>query len=169
MLIICTLSGCGLFRKTVKNSQSSSHSENIERKVESKDHVSADIESKNKLVSNERKQDQRDINEQTTLSADEIEIKTDGSIKAKGGAKLNQNKKDKGISNENKSLERTDSYIGHIEANSENKSQQKQDVKQNEKESTSQSEPKGSMMIWGAIGLLILICGILFLNKTRVI
>jgi uncharacterized protein HemX len=32
-----------------------------------------------------------------------------------------------------------------------------------------QKEPKGSMMIWGAIGLLILICGILFFKKKAVI
>lgn len=167
ILIICTLSGCGLFRKTVKNSQSSSHSEKIEKKEESKDQVSADISGESSVKSSEQKQDQRDINEQTTLTADEIEIKPDGSIKAKGGAKLGQNKKDKGISNENKALERTDKYEGHIDSSSENKAQGKQESKESDKESTSQSEPKGSMMIWGGLGVLVIIIGLLLFFGFR--
>lgn len=166
--MMCLLiSGCGLLKKNVKTSQSSEHITNTEVKEESRSHTSAEVKGESKIVSHEQNQVQKDIDEQTTLTANEIEIKADGSITGKGNANLKHNRKDKGKLNGNKALERTDNYVGHIDVESGNKAQEKQETKDNGKVTTSKSEPKGSMMVWGAIGLLILICGLIWFFRKK--
>lgn len=161
------LSGCGLFRKSVKTSSSSEHIEKVESKAESKEQIKAVGESESKVVSNERKKVQKNVNEQTILTADEIEVKPDGSIKAKGAVRLDQNRKDKGNSVTNKAVERKDRYVGHIDAIVDNKEQRKQETKDKVKDKQVQSEPKASSFIYFFIGLSLLACVIIWWMRRR--
>jgi len=167
ILTICTLSGCGLFRKSTKSSSSSGHDVKTEVNEESKGQVKVDLTGESKIVSNEQKQVQNDIDENTSITADEIEVKPDGSIAAKGNAKLNQNRKDRGKSNENKAVERSDNYVGHMDVKSKNKVQEKQGTRDRGKDMVSQSEPKGFIWIWAAVGLLIVTCGVIWFLRRK--
>ncbi len=68
--------------------------------------------------------------------------------------------KDLAQSEEKKGSEKVEKQVATSQEHRQKESTKVEDI---------QKEPKGSMMIWGAIGLLILICGILFLKKKGVI
>lgn len=167
LITVLSLTSCGLFRKSVKTSSSSQHIEKVESKAESKEHVKAVVEGDSRQAYSEQKRVQKSVNQQTTLTADEIEVKPDGSIKAKGVVRLYQNKRDKGISNENKTLERTDSYIDHIDASKDNKEHKTDETVDKVNNNQLHTEPKGSMMIWIAVGLFILFCGVILILKRK--
>ncbi|WP_313418846.1 hypothetical protein [Sphingobacterium multivorum] len=156
-LICLLISGCGLFKKSTKTLNTVEQVNKVEFLSESNEQVKSEITGEVVVKSAEQKQIQKDIDESTTVTADEIEIKPDGSIKATGAVKLNQNRTDKGISNENKAIDRTDRYTGHIDATKENKQQRKQETKYKVKDTHVQSEPKGTSFIyfWLAIGLAV--------------
>lgn len=166
--LTCLLtSSCGLFKKTIKTSNTTEQIEKIEVKSQTNEDLKAELKGETFIKSAEQKQVLKNIDERTTLTANEIEVMPDGSIKGKGDARLQHNKKDKGISNENKAVERNDQYEGHIDVKTENKDQQKRETKVKTNQSASQSEPKGSMMIWGGLGILIVIIGLLLFFGFR--
>ncbi|WP_282638085.1 hypothetical protein [Sphingobacterium thalpophilum] len=169
ILTICTLSGCGLFRKKTKVSNSSENNSKTEIRTEVEEQIQLTAKSESETRSNEQTQLQKDIDEQTAVAADEIEIRPDGTVKASGNAKLSQNTKDRSKLEQSKQVDSNDRQVGQVEYKSAGKEQNNQESKEEVKNVQSQTEPKGSIWIWVAVGLLLLIGGLLFLRKKGVI
>jgi len=127
--------------------------------------IQTTVKSERETQSNEQSQLQKDIDEQTAVAADEIEIRPDGTIKASGNAKLSQNKKDRSKLEQSKQVDSNDRQVGQIDYKSAGKEQNNQESKEEVKNVQSQSEPKGSMWIWISAGALLFVVGLLFLRK----
>lgn len=161
------ISGCGLFKKTVKTYQSSEHVDRYEEKSENTQAVKAAVSGGSDLKATEQKQVQKNINENTTVTADNIVIGADGGVKASGNAKLINSKKDRSNSNENKSLDQKDRYEGYIDTKNENKSTEELETFDKSKDTKVVSEPKGYILIWLAAGSLVFVIGLLFYFGIR--
>lgn len=165
LITVLSLTSCGLFRKTVKTSSSSEQVVKSEVKGETKERVKAMLHQETSVGAIEQKQVQKDIDENTTLTADEIEVKPNGSIKGMGNAKLVNNRKDKSKTNLNKAIDRTDRYVGHIDVTKENKENGVQETKSKVKISQSQSEPKITFALGFSVIVLIIFLLILLVKK----
>jgi len=161
------ISGCGLFKKTIKKSNTFEQIDKSELRSQINEDVKADIKGEVIVKTFEQNQIQKDIDEQTSVTADEIEIKPDGSIKAKGGVKLDNNKKDKGNVNTNRAIEQNDRYFGHIDAKTENKANQNQESKSEVKNTQSTSEPKNISILYFFIGIAMIVCLVIWWMKRK--
>jgi len=169
LLIICTLSGCGLFKKTSKDIQKHEESAKIEQKKEYTKETNEQINEQSKKTTNEQVQerDKRDIDSETTLEADEIIIDDKGNISAKGNAKLNNKLKDKGEkeTNANKGVVEDKSRQTTIDTKEVNKESVKEEVKQKDYSKQTKSETDLLGIIAGAIGVLGLALGLIWYLK----
>ncbi|WP_343320168.1 hypothetical protein [Sphingobacterium multivorum] len=166
-LICLLISSCGLFKKTTKTSSSKKQIEKVEVQYQSNEEVKVDVGGKVSVKSIEQKQIQKDIDENMTLTADEIEVKSDGSTKGKGNAKLVNSRRDRSKSDQKKTVDSNDRYIRHIAVTKENKAQEKQEKNSLVKNTQSHSEPKGSMMVWLALGVLVLVVGLIWFLRQK--
>lgn len=167
LLTVCTLSGCGLFKKTTKSSNTREVVNEVASKVdESKQEEIAKSQTEN-TQTNEKSSDQetRDIDSETTVTADEILVDKDGNISAKGGAKLDQKRKDKGTKDRQAEKNTgTDKKINEIGKTNERRQEEHKDEQKDVekvKESESKPDPVGGVAMWIGItlGLLLLFFG----------
>ena len=167
LLTICTLiSSCGLFRKTTKTVNSSEHIEKVEQFDESKkkENESSFESSQKKEAEKSSERDQRDLDSHTSIEAEKITIDKSGNIIAEGGVKLTNNKKDRGKSEKesNRALESTNNKNTKKASSEELKSNISQQAKRKDVVKDSVSEPSSKGIIFGTIGVLIVIVGLLW-------
>ncbi|MCY4781742.1 hypothetical protein ORI89_19000 [Sphingobacterium sp. UT-1RO-CII-1] len=167
VLAICTLiSSCGLFRKTTKSSDSRKAEHEVVNNVEETKQVETTKNSTENTNTNEKSNEQQthNIDSDTQVTADEINVDKDGNISAKGNAKLDQKRKDKGTKdkasetniNTNKVIEEIGKTIEQI------KGEYKEKSKEKDKSKESEVEPSGKGIMFGAIGVLIVVFGVLW-------
>lgn len=163
ILMICTLSGCGLFKKTSKDIQKQEESTKIEQKKESvKETKEQSNEHSNKKTNEQiQERDKRDIDSETTLEADRIRIDKNGNIIADGNAKLNNKLKDKGESekNANKDVVEDSSKQTIIDMKEESKESVKEEIKQKDYSKEVKSETDFWGVIAGGIVIALLVAG----------
>lgn len=174
-ILICILvSGCGLLRKTTKKVNSTEHvaktEESSESKKKSSEVSSESSQKKESETTNER--EQRDLDSQTSIQADKITVDKDGNLKAEGNAKLTNNKKDRGKSEKdsNKAIESSNNKAAAKDTSEHSKGNKKGQTKDEDKKQNTISEPSGKEIIYGAIGFLIIVFGIMWyfgVNRKR--
>lgn len=172
ILSICVLlSGCGLFKrveKTSNKSQSSGKIEQVQEQAKSEtEYNKMSANTTENTQTNER--EQKDLSSNTTVEADEIIVDSKGNITAKGNAKVTNNTADKGNieKNENKT-KLTDSVVETNKLSfEESNSAYNEEFKQKSTEKQSVSEPDGKGIVYGVIGVLILVLGICFCFGLR--
>ncbi|WP_433863114.1 hypothetical protein [Sphingobacterium thalpophilum] len=148
----------------------SSSSENISKtevRSEQEEQIQTTVKSEIDTRSNEQSQLQKDIDEQTAVAADEIEIRPDGTIKASGNAKLSKNTKDRSKLEQSKQVDSNSLQFGQIDYKSAGKEQNNQESKEEVKNVQSQSEPKGSMFIWISAGALLFVIGLIWFLRRK--
>lgn len=164
ILMICTLSGCGLFKKTSKDIQKHEESAKIEQKKESIKETNEQSNEQSNKKTNEQIQerDKRDIDSETTIEADRIRIDKKGNITADGNAKLNNKLKDKGESekNANKDVVEDSSKQTTIDTKEEIKESVKVEIKQKDYSKEVESETDFWGVIAGGIVFLGLVIGV---------
>ncbi|MGA6117415.1 hypothetical protein [Sphingobacterium anhuiense] len=172
LLTICTLiSSCGLFKKTTKKINTSEH---VVKKQESSQSSKKESEvssesSQKKENESVKERDQRDLDSQTSIEADEITVDKNGNVSAKGKAKLINNKKDRGKSEKdsNKALGSTNSKNVAKVTSEESKGRKEGEKKDKAKTHDTVSEPSGKGIIYGAIGILIILFGMLWYFRIK--
>lgn len=174
VLMICTFSACGLFKKTSKDIQKHEESAKIEQKKESVKETNEKSNEQSSKKTNERVQerDKRDIDSETTLEADEITMDKKGNISAKGNAKLNNKLKDKGNKdiNANKEIVEDSSKQTTIDTKEEAKESVKEETKQKDYSKQTKSETDFWGVIAGGIVVFGLVVGLVWwLHKQGVI
>ncbi len=176
VLMMCLLiSGCGLFKKTVKTSNSIENISRNEVKSESSQQIKiaeekkvavkskAEIHNSSKTVNQVRK----DVDENTQITADNIEIASDGSLKASGNAKYFNKKKDQSkgsfnkedkksevISIDSKAIRKTT-----VNGRSNTKNSGKHISVEKKKNSQTTSTPDFSWIIWVVIAAVMVFGG----------
>jgi len=155
-----------LFRKTTKNVNTSEH---VVKKQEASESSKKESEvssesSRKKENESSSERDQRDLDSQTTIEADEITVDKNGNVSAKGGAKLTNHTKDRGKSEieSNIAFESTNSKNVAKVTSEESKGRKKEQTKDKVKDSEVVSESSGKGIIYGAIGVLIIVFGVLW-------
>lgn len=167
LILICALlSGCGLFKKTTKSSDSRKAEHEVVNNVEETKQVETTKNSTENTNTNEKSNEQQthNIDSDTQVTADEINVDKDGNISAKGNAKLDQKRKDKGTKdkasetniNTNKAIEETGKTTEQIKGEYKEKSKEKENSKESE------VEPSGKGIMFGATGVLIVVFGVLW-------
>lgn len=154
LLTICTLSGCGLFKKSSKEIEK--HSTEIEQSIEKQTNI--DYQDKSKSVEvNTSVTHEASINGYT-VKADVIKFNPDGSFEAKGNVNM------KG--NNNWQKQQKDSTSNQVQAdkilkeNIKEKIKQKEEVKDYSKQTKSETDFLG--IIAGALGILIIVIGVIW-------
>ena len=95
LILLFSLSSCSLFNKSTKKVNQVENVEKVNIKEDISEKTRAEQRRDGKVITSEQKQITNDIDEETSVTADSIEVKKDGGIVAKGNAKLRKNTKDK--------------------------------------------------------------------------
>ena len=162
LIILCAIiSSCGVFKRTerridrVEQSAAVEFSRDVHKGVVEN---SSDL-STSKEQTNTKEREQRDIDSQTTVEAEEISIDKDGNLSARGNARLTNNKKDKG-SNEkevNKLLSSSNESETNKESTESDKHKEKQEIKSKDINKETVSKPSSKGIITGAIAVLLVV------------
>ncbi|TDQ79596.1 hypothetical protein [Sphingobacterium yanglingense] len=166
-LIICTLiNSCGLFKRTEKKVDRVKVAAVVEKSSESKTGgiESTNTQTQSKSTEQSKERQEHDINSDTKLEADEINIDSQGNISAKGGAKLTNKTNTKG-KNE-KDITKQDSTGTTIQADKisfeESNDWYKEQFKSDDTKKETVSSPSGKGIIFGAVSVLIIVFGVLW-------
>jgi len=168
--MICTLtSACGLFKKTSKDLKKVEHAAKLEQVGESqkKEMQESSDQSFAKVSEHIQEREKKNLNIKTTLEANEITIDDKGNIRAKGDAKLASNIEEKGEKENNVNKSKQESVSKEI---SKDRKEQKKEVVKLEKKDIYyskevKSETDGWGLIFGAVGLAVVIVGVVWLLK----
>lgn len=162
LIILCAIiSSCGVFKRTERRIDRIEQSSVVEM---SKDVHKGVVESSSDLSTskeqtNTKEREQRDIDSQTTVEADEINIDKDGNLSARGNARLTSNKKDKGtIEKEGvKMVDASSLSETNKESTEIDKQKGRQEVKYSDVNKESVSKPSSKGIITGVIAVLLVI------------
>jgi len=157
LLMICILSGCGLFKKTSKDV--TKHSEVTEQSSEKKTNIVFQDQSKS-LEVNTSVSTEVLINGYT-VKADAIKFNPDGSFDAKGNVSMTGNNEWKRNKQDSAAAIRS-AYI-NLEQKEVETSKQSQEVKDYSKEVKSETDGWG--LIFGAFGVLVVVVGVVWWLK----
>ncbi len=177
--MMCLLiSGCGLFKKTVKTSNSVENTSKIDVKSESSGQIktteqtSAAVKLNTKIddSSKTNKQIRKDVDENTQVSADNIEIAPDGNIKASGNAKYIRKKRDQSEGSFNKfkigsqviAKDSSATKTTVLDSKSNIKNSEKQLSVEKTKSSQTTSTPDFSWIVGIVIAVVMVVGGIMF-------
>lgn len=165
LILICTLiNGCGIFKKTSKDVKKVEQFGKTEQLREAKNQENEQSKEQSSTTTNEQVQEREknDIDNETTLEADEIDIDDKGNIKARGGAKVTKKQKEKSEKETNANKATQEDIFKEITKDSQEqkKEQAKQETKAVDYSKETISETDFWGVIAGAIGVLIVVFGI---------
>lgn len=164
LFIICTLSSCGLFKKKSSQVDKKEEVHRIDAQISSQ----SESQEQTKVVESKKTNEQsitreeKNLNSNTTLEADEISIDKEGNIKAKGGVKMNNTLADKGVtdSNAKKEAEEKKNTAVNKSTSEEVKESNFYESELRDYSKDSSSEPSGSGILWMWFGGAVFVIGI---------
>lgn len=167
LILLFSLSSCSLFNKSTKKINQFEKVEKIELEENISEKIRGEEQQDGKVITTEQKQITNDIDNETSVTADTIEVKKDGGIVAKGNAKLRKNTKDKSKQALSKAVDSTERYISTIKVDTEKQTENKQEKKVKLIVKEEKKQPNNNVLVWLAIGLIILIAGLKII-KTKI-
>lgn len=160
LILLLTLSSCSLFNKSTKKINQFEKVEKIELEENISEKTRAEQKQDGKVIISEQQQITNDIDEETSVTADSIVVKKDGSIVAKGNAKLIKNTKDKSKQALSKAVDSNKRYISRIKVDTDKQTENKQENKAKLIVKEEKKQPNNTVIVWLAIGVIILIAGL---------
>ncbi|MGJ1194578.1 hypothetical protein [Sphingobacterium siyangense] len=160
LILLFSLSSCSLFNNSKKKINQFEKVEKIELEENISEKIHGEQQQDGKVKSKEQKQITKDIDEETSVTADSIEVKKDGGIVAKGNAKLRKNIKDKSKQALSKAVDSNKRYISRIKVDREKQTENKQEKKVKLTNKEEKKQPNNTITIWLAIGVIVLIAGL---------
>lgn len=161
-MIVCTLiNGCGLFKNTKKDLRLVKSGVEVEVKKE------GEVKSEDRSTSTESKSSDKmeSSNNDYQVEADEIIINPDGSITAKGKAKA----KGKASGNKSEKIEESKEVKRDVKVAAKVSEQGKATAETYDKDFHEESKTSGKAIIYGAIGVLIVVLGLrMFITKVKI-
>ena len=157
-MMVCTLiNGCGIFKNTSKDLNVVKSGVEVEKRSDTK----LDYQDNNQSLNVNTSVRTSDKVKNTTLQANRVNFNSDGSFSAEGNVKLDieESEKLRQLDSAFKKLQSDISYYLTSKETLESKQNNYQ------KDLNKESKPSGKGIIYGAIGLLIIIVGILLYFK----
>jgi uncharacterized lipoprotein YmbA len=159
-MVLLSLSSCSLFNKSTKKINQFEKVEKIELKESISKKVIAEQQQDGKVITSEQQQITNDIDDETSVTADSIEVKKDGGIVAKGNAILRKNIRDKSKQSLNKQVDSAERYISTIKVDTEKQTVNKQENKAKLIVKEEKKQPNNIVIVWLVIGVILLIAGL---------
>ncbi|MDR2269367.1 MAG: hypothetical protein LBF27_00560 [Sphingobacterium sp.] len=160
LMVLLSLSSCSLFNKSTKKINQFEKVEKIELKESISKKVIAEQQQDGKVITSEQQQITNDIDDETSVTADSIEVKKDGGIVAKGNAILRKNIRDKSKQSLNKQVDSAERYISTIKVDTEKQTVNKQENKAKLIVKEEKKQPNNIVIVWLVIGVILLIAGL---------
>ncbi len=160
LILLFSLSSCSLFNKSTKKVNRVEKVEKVNIKENISEKIRGEEQQYGKVITTEQQQITNDIDRETSITADSIEVKKDGGIVAKGNAKLRKNTKDKSKQVLSKAVDSTERYISTLIVDREKQTENKQENKGKLIVKEEKKQPNSTITIWLAIGVIVLIAGL---------